>query len=128
MVFGREVVGALRVGILGQLLLYVVRHVEDAVDEGYGESLAGQLLLPAHGPEAVRQVVLLYAGVLLDASAEVDDGVLQGDAFGVVDGVGGQQQAQFLHGRLVLPFQVGQHPHAFVGRGGECQGSQSCRK
>ena len=138
-VLGREVVGALRVGVLGQLLLYVVRHVEDAVDEGHGEPPARQLLPPAHGPEAVRQVVVLHARVLLDgavaavvvgehqpfgrddlaraASAEVDDGVLQGDAFGVVDGVGGQQQAQFLHGRFVLPLQVGQHPHAFVGQG-----------
>ena len=93
---------------------------------------------------------MLYARVLLDgtvaamvvgehqafgrddlaraASTEMDNGILQGDAFGVVDGVGGQQQAQFLHGGLVLPLQVGQHPHAFVGQGGECQGRQGCRK
>ena len=93
---------------------------------------------------------MLYAAVLLDGavaammvgqheafgrndfaratSAEVYDGILQGNAFGVVDGVGWDEQAQFLHGYFVLPLQVGQHPHAFVGQCGECQGRQGCRK
>ena len=49
------------------------------------------------------------------AAAEMNHGILQGNAVGIVDLVGGDEQAEFCHGYFVLLLQVGEHPHPFVG-------------
>ena len=57
------------------------------------------------------------------AAAEMNHGILQGNAVGIVDLVGGDEQAEFRHGYFVLLLQVGEHPHALVGvrgKGGRC--------
>ncbi len=136
-VFGRQIIGAVRVVVGFQLFVHVVRHVQYPVDVGDGESLAGKLLFARHGPETVGQVVVLHRAVLLygaiaavvvgqyqpfgrddfagATAAEVHYGILQGNAVGVVYLVGRDEQAQFRHGDLVLLLQVGEHPHTLIG-------------
>ena len=49
------------------------------------------------------------------ATAEMHHGILQGNAVGIVNLVGGDEQSEFRHGYFVLLLQVGEHPHTFVG-------------
>ena len=136
-VFGRQIIGAVRVVVGFQLFVYVLCHVQYPVDVGDGESLAGKLLFAGHSPETVGQVVVFHRAVLLygaiaavvvgqyqafgrddfagTATAEMHHGILQGNAVGIVDLVGGDEQSEFRHGYFVLLLQVGEHPHTFVG-------------
>ena len=54
------------VALLGPIGQDVVGHIVDAVDEGHGQPRVGQLLGARHGPEAIRQVVVLERAVALD--------------------------------------------------------------
>ena len=52
--------------LLLECLHHVIGHVLDLLDEGDGQSRIGQLLLTAHGPEAIRQVIVLHRAMPLD--------------------------------------------------------------
>ena len=108
-------------GSLSRLDLGVdqVGDVYNAVYEAEFQSRCGQFLFPAHGPEAVGQVVMLHAGVLLDggvsammvgedqtfgrddlsraSASEYTDGIFQGDSIRIVDVISFQLQALFFH-------------------------------
>ena len=127
--------------------VHQVGDVYDTMHKAELQSRCGQFFGTAFGPEAVRQVVVLHAGVLLDrgisavvvgqdeafgrddftgtSSAEDADGILQRHAIGVIEVVGFQLQTLFLHhiDGILLLHQLKQ-PHAFVGlrREGECCG------
>ena len=127
--------------------VHQVGDVYDTMHKAELQSRCGQFFGTAFGPEAVRQVVVLHAGVLLDggisavvvgqdeafgrddftgtSSAEDADGILQRYAIGVIEVVGFQLQTLFLHhiDGILLLHQLKQ-PHAFVGlrREGECCG------
>ena len=119
-------------------LVHQVGDVHDAVHEAEFQSRRGQLFCTAHGPETIRQVVMLHAAVLLDggisavvvgqnqtfgrndfaraSAAEDTHGILQRYAIGIVEIVSLQLETLFLHqfdGILLL--QQLEQPHAFVG-------------
>ena len=137
----REVVQAFGVLVFLELFLHVVGHVQNPVDVGDGQAFAREFLVAGHGPETVGQVIVFHRAVLLDiavaamvvgqhqpfgrddlagtSASEVYHRVLQADSVGAIHIVYAQVEAHFLHNRGVLLFQIGQHPHAFVGESGE---------
>ena len=132
----------------GQDLLGDVLHADEAGD---AEAGAGQLLVAAHGPEAVGQVVVLDGGVADNlavaavvvgeqkafvadelagaAAAEEDDGILERGLVDVVDVLRADAHAGTLHGGFVALEEHGD-PHAFVGaegQHGECH-DEGCKE
>ena len=114
-----------------------VGDVYNAVHETEFQSRGGQFFTAVHGPETICQIIVFHAAVLLygtvsamvigqnqsfrrddfagTATAEMHHGILQGNAVGIVNLVGGDEQSEFRHGYFVLLLQVGEHPHTFVG-------------
>ena len=58
-------------------------------------------------------------------AAEMHYRIFQGYAVGVVYLFGRDKQAELCHGNLVLLFEVGKHPHSFVG---VCRKDAGCKE
>ena len=105
-------------------LHHIIGHVLDLLDEGDGQSRIGQLLLTAHGPEAIRQVVVLHRAMPLDiaiaamvigqnqaigrddlartTAAKTDHGILQRHAIRIINVVGLHLKPHLAHLRIFL--------------------------
>ena len=114
-----------------------------AHQEAHVQPRAGQLVGAAAGHETVGNVVVPGGGVLLHGleaavvvgehqplaahhharaeAAEAHHGILQRRAAGVVQLAGREAQAQLTHGAAGACVEPGEHPHAFVGKGGKGQ-------
>ena len=134
---GRQVIQSFRIFILLELLHHVIGHIKNAVDKSNGKTLARQFFRAFHSPETVGQIVVLYRAVLLyvtipavviskhqtvfrddfasTTSTKMHYRIFQADAVGTVHLVNADVQTHILHHRRVLLFQIGKHPHSFVG-------------
>ena len=133
----------LAVGACGDL----VRHVRHALQETHGQARAGEFFLPRHGEVAVFQVVVLRGGEGLDvavaamvvgheqaasgdelagtASAELDDGILDGGMVDAVDLVRSEPGAEVVQGLAVHLLEQRKEPHSLVGAQGGRHEQQS---
>ena len=133
-------------GDVGHGAQHVGSHVDDLADKPHLESRSRKFFGTRHGPEAIFQVVVLHrrkglnravtAVVIREqqsvgrydltrASApEDDDGVLERRFVHAVNLLGRELASARLHILAVHFLEIGQHPHALVGR---CRKRDACR-
>ena len=133
---------------------FVINAFEDTIGDilhahktGCRKTLAGNLLVTFHGPEAVGEVVVLHSAVtgnvvvaavvvgeekalvgdkLAGATlVEEDDGIFETGVVDVVDVFGSDVHASLLHGSLVFAKEHG-NPHTLVSKSGRHQKDCQC--
>ena len=134
---GGQVIDSVRIRIFFQLLVDVIRHIKNPIDISNGQSRSRELRIAVHCPKAFCQIVVLHVAVLLDgsvttvvvsqyqsfgrdnlsraSSSEVYDCIFQRKTVGIVNLFNRNLKSKLAHGNFILCFQVGQHPHTFVG-------------
>ena len=105
-------------------LHHIIGHVLYLLNESDSQSRIGQLLLTAHGPEAIRQVVVLHRAMPLDiaitammvgqyqtigrddltrtTTAKTDHGILQRHAGRIINVVGLHLKSHLAHFHIFL--------------------------
>ena len=124
--------------VVVDLAEHALGDVVDAHEEAHKEVLDVHFLVFALGPKSVRQVIVLWRAEALDGAictvvvgehqalrrddlrraapaVQTHDGVLQGSVVDVVNVLGAQTQASFLHASFVDALKHVEEPHAFVG-------------
>lgn len=104
----------MRISVLGLILMFlfpITLFAQQRVD------VTGKTLVVSNNGEG--QEVLPYTNILV---LEAGDSTL---VKGVVYLFGRDKQAELCHGNLVLLFEVGKHPHSFVG---VCRKDAGCKE